>query len=184
LALVLIILIGCSLGTIIVRQYYIVKEEASSFVQYCLFQFPFEVHCGWIIAASILNANIVILKSGASEVVQLASGIVSLGILIIISTLVLFFPTKPNYIIPLVAAWASGFIAVELSNPKSSIIETFSTEIIESMQLSSTVISIIIILMTAVRGILFLLANSRWEILPCFGSKTDIIENDDICVPV
>jgi len=176
LALVLIILIGVSLAAILISQYYIECEEKKGFFNYFFFQFPFEVHCGWIIAASILNANILNLQMGASEAMQLAAGIVSLGLLLMITTFVLFFPTTPNFIIPLVAAWASGWISVELKNPKSSITDEFDTVIIEAMQTTSVVIWAIILIVTVIRACLFLLANN-FGILPCFGN-VDNGEND------
>merc|ERR1712125_13795 len=64
LALVLIILIGVSLAAILISQYYIEVEEKKGILNYFFFQFPFEVHCGWIIAASIINVNILNLQAG------------------------------------------------------------------------------------------------------------------------
>jgi len=127
---------------------------------------------GWIIDASILNANILVLQKGANAAAQLASGIVSLGLLAAISTFVLFFPTQPNFIIPLVAAWALGWIAVELNNPKSSITDTFDEITIQGMETASAVLCTIVLIMTVSRALFYFLANTC-GILPCFGGSVE-----------
>ena len=104
---------------------------------------------------------------------QLAAGIVSLGLLILISAFVLFFPAQPNFIIPLVAACkytmvskylhltlylgASGWIAVELKNPKSSITSTFDESTIQGMETAAAVICAVILIISVLRAVLFFL---------------------------
>lgn len=170
LALIFIICIGICLCGIVISTYYL--DEKGGVLNYCFFRFPFEVHCGWIIGASILNANLLLVQQGANGSVQLASGIVSLGLLVMISTFVLFFPTYPNFIIPLVAAWALGWIAVELNNPKSSITDTFDQTTIQGMETASAVLCTIVLIMTVVRAFFYFLANT-FGILPCFGGNVE-----------
>ena len=82
--------------------------------EFWLLRFPFEIHCGWIIVATILNANIVLVARNASVEIQLAATMLSLGLVLMVTTIVLFVTKKgPRYTIPFVLAWAmvsSSFI--------------------------------------------------------------------------
>lgn len=75
--------------------------------EFWLLRFPFEIHCGWIIVATILNANIVIVSRNASVEIQLAGAMLSLALVVMVATIVLFVTKKgPRYTIPFVLAWA------------------------------------------------------------------------------
>merc|ERR1712174_50104 len=139
---------------------------------YWLFQFPFEVHCGWIIAASVLNVNLLIVERGYDVSVQTCVGIVSLAVLLTIASLVLYFPSRPNDTIPVVLSWASGCIFAELNNPKSSILDMFGNTITRAMKYASLSVCVLILILLVVRFLLLILAKYvSW--LACFGNKKE-----------
>lgn len=154
-ALVIILLVGVFLISLLVSQYY-VESYDKNILNYWLLQFPFEIHCGWIITASVLSVNVIIVSKDYDEVVQATAGIISLAILLIVATFVLFSPKKPNYTIPIVFSWASGWIYNELGNPKESITNLFDTFMIEVIQYVSIIVSIIVLAMVIVRMIISL----------------------------
>lgn len=73
---------------------------------YWLLKAPFDVHCGWIIAASLVNINVVLVKWGTSSTVQFISAIASLLLLLLANVYYLHL-SRPVFAIPLVLAWAS-----------------------------------------------------------------------------
>merc|ERR1712174_19513 len=135
-----------------------VASNNKNILNYWLLQFPFEIHCGWIIAASCLNFNVIIVSEGYDEVVQTVTGIVTLATLLSVATFVLFSPKKPNFVIPFVFAWASGWINNELKNPKESISTFFDTSMIEIVQYVSNIMSIIIVAMAIGKMVISLIS--------------------------
>jgi hypothetical protein len=51
---------------------------------YFLWQFPFSIHCGWIIAASAVNTNVLPVFYEATPAVQIAVAGASLGVVTIV----------------------------------------------------------------------------------------------------
>ena len=72
-----------------------------------LLQFPFEIHLGWIVAAFVLNLNIVVVASGASAGTQCVVAGVFLAVLAVLSGVCLFLLKRPNYTVPWVVVWAA-----------------------------------------------------------------------------
>jgi hypothetical protein len=176
-ALVLILLVGVSLIALLISQYY-VEPHNKSIKNYWLLQFPFEIHCGWIIAASCLNVNVIIVSEGYDEVVQSTTGIVTLATLLTVAAFVLFSPNKPNYVIPFVFAWASGWIYNELKSPKESISSYFDTSIIEIMRNVSIIMSIIIITMTIGRMVISLMVSFGSRFISKKTGANEVLKKD------
>jgi benzodiazapine receptor len=102
---------------------------------YWLLKFPFEVHAGWIMAATLVNANVVLVARNLEAGVQVWSAWISLGSLALSA---LYFTCQQRWVIPCVLAWASLAIAAELNNePRDSIVETFEAETIEHVKLAA-----------------------------------------------
>ena len=116
---------------------------------YWLLQFPFELHLGWIMAAFVLNVNIVLVSLQSSNTVQVIAAAVSLGVLACASILCLFKAQRPLYTIPAVIAWASFFIYIGLNNPKASIVDSFSSSEMNGFRYASIILFVILIVLIA-----------------------------------
>lgn len=95
----------------IVNQLYKVRidneeEEDSKRRDYWLTVFPFSIHAGWILVASLVNINLVFVRFKAPANVQLAIAITSIVLIYIGTAATLQSPYEPNYVIPTVFAWA------------------------------------------------------------------------------
>jgi uncharacterized membrane protein len=115
---------------------------------YWLLQFPFELHLGWIMAAFVLNVNIVLISIQSSNTVQVIAAAVSLGVLACASILSIQ-GQMPLFTIPAVIAWASFFIYIGLNNPKASIVDSFSSSEINGFRYASIILFAILIVLIA-----------------------------------
>jgi hypothetical protein len=88
----------------IVNSQYKLGVEVST-RDYWLLNAPFDIHCGWIIAASLVNINVVLVKWGTSATVQFTSAIVSI-LLLLLANVYFLRLSRPVFAIPLVLAWA------------------------------------------------------------------------------
>jgi len=84
---------------------------------YWLLRAPFSVHAGWIIAASVVNANVFADYFKASSGVMVAVAVVSLVLILVLIGGYQFIAPRRDAIICLVAAWACTAIFAELGNP-------------------------------------------------------------------
>jgi hypothetical protein len=93
---------------------------------YWLLKFPFSIHAAWIVAASLVNTNLVLVKFQASADVQYTAALMSLGVLLLITTYVLHL-TSPDFVVPLVSAWAlvRSAIRVRVSKIRVSYSQNF-----------------------------------------------------------
>jgi translocator protein len=103
---------------------------------YFLWQFPFSLHLGWIIAASLVNTNLVLVAYGASYTTQMGVAIGSLVVVVVVAVAFLFqYPV--DFAPPLVLVWAMGAVYVELQNPLPQITSTFYASQISGIQTGS-----------------------------------------------
>lgn len=102
--------------TLINDQY---KEGASDspIRDYWLLKFPFSVHTGWIIAASCVNINVLLVDIGVNSDIQYYVAIGTLVLLVFVSSFSVSFPARPEYVIPLVLAWASVSTVFNRASP-------------------------------------------------------------------
>lgn len=125
LSLAAMVSILISLVMIVERQ----SSANASVGEFWLLQFPFDIHCGWIWAASLVNFNVVLVAANTSVQVQTTMAWVSLlGAVPAIAIYYTWF--KQVWTIPIVLAWASYAISNELSNPRDSNTAKFSEETI------------------------------------------------------
>ena len=117
---------------------------------YFIWQFPFSIHCGWIIAASAVNTNVVPVFYNATKETQLIVAYVTLGLLVVVGLSWLvnnngfdcccsntrsnnkYRPT--DFTPPLVLIWALSWVYKELQNPSQLILETFTGQDIQNVQ--------------------------------------------------
>lgn len=79
------------------------QDEESGWSDYFLYQFPFNIHAGWITAAALVNANVVLVAYHYNHNVQVFAALLSLALVLMAAT---FFLSLPDFIIPLVLIWA------------------------------------------------------------------------------
>jgi translocator protein len=102
---------------------------------YFIHQFPFSIHCGWIMAASVVNTNLVLVAYGASTLAQFITACCTLAVLLLVGFYVL--ATTKDLTVPCVLVWALGWIYSELEAPAQSITDRFTTQQIEGIQYAS-----------------------------------------------
>merc|ERR1712038_1677699 len=165
LALFFMLLIWVSLMALIISQYYIEPNESSKGMmgglkEFWLLKFPFQVHGGWITAASVLNVCVLTVDKQSSAATQLAVGIICLAVLHALSVWHLFGFKNPNYTIPIVLIWANGWIYGELQEPKQLIIDTFDQSIIDGVAYAAFAVAMIITIQVVLRVTYFLTTSS------------------------
>jgi hypothetical protein len=111
LSLVAMLSILFFLILIVVAQYN--GQTAVSFREYWLLKFPFAVHAGWILAASFVNLNVLIVDLELGADAQYYAALASLIAVLVIAGSMLTYPTRPELVIPLVLAWATVRIPSE-----------------------------------------------------------------------
>lgn len=110
---------------IVVSQYRI--ETDVSLRDYVWLKWPFLLHCGWILAASMVNINVLLVDLQVGTNVLYHVALASLVIILGIALFALFYPARKDLTIPLVLVWATAGIYVELENPKEVIVQTFES---------------------------------------------------------
>jgi len=117
LALIWMLLLLTTLWWILYRLQFQVEMNWKG---YFVWQFPFSLHGGWILVASVVNINVVLVAYGASESAQLVVAVVSLIALLISAKAVLSgYPV--DFTPPFVLIWALFWIFRALNDPPLSI---------------------------------------------------------------
>merc|ERR1711862_156748 len=93
------------------------------------------------------------LSSMASAAAQFAIAIISFAVLHAVSVWVLFGFKKPNYTIPCVLSWGSGWIYAALHDPMDKIVSTFNEQTVSGVSYAALALSIIIICQVVIRAI-------------------------------
>jgi translocator protein len=102
---------------------------------YLLWQLPISLHCGWIIAASAVNTNLLPVFYDATPTVQIVVASASLGVLVIIASAWLAaYPV--DFVPPCVLVWALTGVYLALDDPMDVIAETFSERQITAIKYS------------------------------------------------
>lgn len=123
-----------------------------------ILRFPFQLHIGWICAASALNINVVLVAASANASVQVFAAIFSLLLVVGTALTLLFRASKEeelNIVIPLVLAWAIGGIWAELKDPKQSIQDNFERATVNGLTISAGVACIIVVVAACIRTIIY-----------------------------
>jgi len=133
-----------------------------------LLRFPFTLHLGWIIAATLVNINVVLVSHGVVAPIQFASAILSLATALVVGLIALYMQKcvfeeeegerAPDVTIPLVLVWALNAISKELKSPKELIIKTFSWQEIGLIQSGASFCAIALLVATHV-----LVGHALWK---------------------
>jgi len=148
-----------------------------------LFQFPFSIHCGWILAASFVNLNVVLVKYSVSSSIQYYAALFSLLVLFHGAILPLVSLSKPQYVIPSVLSWALYGIYSELQDPKELILNTFTQSNISSIQNKAFYAMITILITLVIRLTIELIELIRLiDFIKKLHSENDAGDNINIYV--
>jgi len=161
MSLILLSLAGCVLGS-----YYQYANSKKTQLEFWFLLFPFSIHFGWLLCATLVNANVVAVWANASSMTQISFAICSLALFPTCSVWSLFVSVRPNYTVPAVICWATLGVYVELSNPKTLVLKTFDAVTIRSIQISTGIIGLLILLLIVIR--LFLAVYNQ-----CTSKKID-----------
>lgn len=100
---------------------------------YLLWQGPFSIQTGWIMAASAVMTNVVPVAYGASVAAKLA--VSSLTLVALAATAISWLASYPvDFAIPLVILWALGGVYAELQAPSQLIANEFTSKQIDGVQ--------------------------------------------------
>ena len=85
------------------------RSTIDACTSYLLLEFPFSIHFGWILAATVVNANMTLVSTGCSSLVQFCGAIGGLTFLVSAAVLLI---TKSHLTAPIAVAWAliGGFV--------------------------------------------------------------------------
>ena len=111
-------------------------------------RFPFDLHGGWIWAATLVNCNVILVQMETSALVQTYAAYTSLAVLVMVGFYYAY--KKRVYVVPVVFAWASFAIHKELLNPRQSIVDKIDTETIQNIETTSFAVSILALLLATV----------------------------------
>lgn len=136
-----------------------------SFRGWIIWQFPFSLHCGWILAATALNVNVTLVAYGASVNSQIA--IASLCLIALLGASSWFLLQYPvDLTPPCVISWALGWIYSELKDPLESIVQMFSQEQIDGFQLGAIIGVGVILALVVAKAVYVLLVQRVSEPTP------------------
>jgi hypothetical protein len=148
--------IWLSLGFMVLILVFLVEAVLSlipkqaSVGDYVLWKLPFTLHCGWILAATVVNLNVVLVAEGFSTNIQFLSAVGSLASLFLIGVFTAW--RHIDYVIPIVVAWALLGVYVELGSAAASIVISFERSQIDQARYGAIIVSSALILATLVKG--------------------------------
>lgn len=135
--------------------------------RYFLTVFPFAIHFGWILAAWIVNINVVLVSEFSKSVQYYGGAIGGLAAVLIAALILIYMRYRTE---PLVLVWALLGIFVELSSsPSDSITEQYSTKEIDSIRYGTVGVLSVILLALAV---------SVWRQMRSSGNSSSSAEED------
>lgn len=138
---------------------------------YLIWQFPFSIQTGWIMAASCLATNVLPVYYDATANTRIA--VASLCLATLVVTAFTWLSSYPvDFAIPGVILWALCGVYAELQNPLPVIPETFSEKQINGIQYA-VVAGMALIGTGIVAKALYVLVNQRPEALKAEAAATE-----------
>lgn len=164
-SLAFIVLIWLSLASIVYSQYCIKYDRKfnrdnindkpiCSIKEFWFFQFPFDVHCGWLVAATALNSSVLAVKNEVSSDTEITMSMLSLCVLYMVGTWVTFALSDavgPNHTIALTISWGANWINNQLVTPKQMIASKFDATTILGIRNAYKMVSIIVLTQVILR---------------------------------
>jgi len=126
---------------------------------YLIWQFPFSLQTGWIMAASVLNTNVLPVFYEANDTTQIVVASLSLAVLIV--TAFTWLSSYPcDFAIPCVIVWALCGVYAELNAPLQMITENFSERQINGTQYA-VLTGIILVAVGIISKALYIMLKQR-----------------------
>jgi len=142
---------------------------------YLIWQFPFSIQTGWIMAASVLNTNVLPVFYEATANTRIIVASVSLAVLIITAfTWLSSYPV--DFAIPCVILWALCGVYAELNDPLPAIPALFSVRQINGVQ-NAVLAGIVLIAVGIISKALYVLLKQRPNALKAKDASADAKEN-------
>eukprot|EP00980_Cylindrotheca_fusiformis_P007692 scaffold1624_cov105-Cylindrotheca_fusiformis.AAC.3 len=112
-----------------------IERKDDSNKTYAIFRFPFESHAAWIMAATLVNANMVLVDFEISKTIQVVAAVFTL---VALAGVGFYCTLHGQYAIPSVLGWASLAVAVKLSDPMNvSMVERFPSHTVAAIEFSA-----------------------------------------------
>lgn len=125
------------------------RGQPHTYLSYALAKFPFMIHFGWILVASIVNINVAMTRLESSDIKFYAGAVAGLALLVLCLMLLIlgsgYFGT-----IPLVAIW--GLVAV-YNMDQSALMDTYSEEQLNVVKYGSLASAGLIGLVAVAQGV-------------------------------
>eukprot|EP00751_Fragilariopsis_kerguelensis_P024678 CAMPEP_0170877478 /NCGR_PEP_ID=MMETSP0734-20130129/30356_1 /TAXON_ID=186038 /ORGANISM="Fragilariopsis kerguelensis, Strain L26-C5" /LENGTH=327 /DNA_ID=CAMNT_0011259803 /DNA_START=90 /DNA_END=1073 /DNA_ORIENTATION=+ len=126
---------------------------------YLLWQAPFSIQTGWIMAASAVNTNVLPVAYDASTTAKIVVG--SLSLVALLVTAFTWLSSYPvDFAIPCVIVWALYGVYAELKAPMTSITEEFTTKQITGVR-NGVLAAMILIGVGIILKIVYVFAKQR-----------------------
>jgi len=136
----------------LVKSSHQIEVQEESTLDYFLFRFPFVIHLGWIIVASVVNLNVLFVSWNAVGIVLTVLAVLSLVVILSVATYATWW-IKADLTIPLVLAWAMIGISEELKDPKQSIVVQFRDSTVQGVRFFAGFITLVLFILIAARAI-------------------------------
>jgi len=138
---------------------------------YLLWQAPFSVQTGWIMAASAVNTNVVLVAYNASVTAKLI--VASLSLVALLGTAFTWLSSYPvDFAIPCVILWALGGVYAELKEPTTSILAEFTTKQLEGTKYG-VLAGMILVGVGIVFKIIYIFVKQRPEAMAAAAAKQE-----------
>lgn len=156
------------------------RTSSATYAEYWLLKFPFLIHAAWIMAATLVNVNVIVVAFKASSKIQTIVGWISLVIVFFAGayfTTTIWRKAKRVWVVPCVMVWATTAIASELSEPKDLILATFSESTIEQTRGASKIVANLLVVFVIAE-----LIKCQWLTNRVGGAadeEREILDSDD-----
>lgn len=136
-----------------------------TWIEYILWFFPFTIHCGWITVATVLNYNVILVSAEQEYGIQYYAAVFT-EIILVGAAMTWLLRDTPEYVIPLVLAWAGVGIYFELADPVDAIADNFEDTAIRNVKNGAILVTGFVMVGCIVRNLITLCCLSAKQKTP------------------
>merc|ERR1712151_599138 len=150
---------GAILVSLIVAILLADSQTEMSIIEYWLFKAPLSLHAGWIVAAFVVNVNILVDWTRGSAAKILACAVASEAVVVSVVIVFTFVTPRPDPIIGFVAAWAlsANYVdlkqATELKDPKRFHFIDWPQYVLDGIGMCSLALTIVCLVLAVVASV-------------------------------